>query len=381
MKSFSYQTPGLTSAEILDKISGTNSDVIFVFGNESALSPCGNKWEILRSIRKNSGCKHLIGCSTAGEIGRHVTDNGVSVLGLDFDETDVKVAHTKVDSISSSYESGRNLALSLLAENLAGIFILGPGVNINGSMVVKGLRDILPANVSVSGGLAGDGTAFQKTSTFLDDQIYDNELVAIGFYGNKIKITTAAAGGWKPFGPHRRVTKSEGSTLFTLDGRPALELYRDYLGDKAANLPSSGLLYPFSIISNENEDATGLIRTILNIDNNKNSLIFAGDIGEGELVTLAHANTEGLAEGAGRAATDALGDSIPGTGAALCVSCVGRKILMAQDTEEELESVQDVFGKIPVAGFYSYGEICQFESSGQIELHNQTMTITHIDEM
>lgn len=381
MKSFSYQTPMVPLSEMLDKISGTKPDIIFLFGNESALSSGEAQWDALKKIREKSGCKHLIGCSTAGEIGRHVSDDGISALGLHFDDTEIKVAHTKVESIGSSYESGRQLALSLLSDDLAGIFLLGPGVNINGSKVVKGIRDIIPAHVAVSGGLAGDGTSFEKTTTFLDDDIYDSELVAVGFYGDKIKITTAAAGGWKPFGPHRRVTKSEGSMLFTLDGRPALELYREYLGDKAANLPSSGLLYPFSIISDADQETTGLIRTILNIDNDKNSLLFAGDIAEGDLVTLAHANTEGLAEGAGRAAVDALGDAESGTGAALCVSCVGRKILMGQDTEEELESMQDVFGNIPVAGFYSYGEICQFEKSGIIELHNQTMTITHFAEM
>jgi hypothetical protein len=176
------------------------------------------------------------------------------------------------------------------------------------------------------------------------------------------------------------VTKSVGSTLFTLDEAPALELYRQYLGDKAANLPSSGLLYPFSIINEENFASSGLIRTILNIDNDNNSLIFAGDIAQGELVTLAHANTDNLVEGAELAARNALGTSMSGAGAALCVSCVGRKILMGQDTEEELEAVQNVLGNIPVAGFYSYGEICQFESTGNIELHNQTMTITHFNE-
>jgi hypothetical protein len=292
----------------------------------------------------------------------------------------MKVAHVQLEGIDSSYQSGRKLAQSLLAEDLAGIFILGPGLEINGSMVVKGIREVLPPNVSVSGGLAGDGAAFQKTATFLDGQVYQNALVAIGFYGKNITISSAAAGGWKPFGPQRRVTKSAGSTLFALDNAPALELYREYLGDKVADLPSSGLLYPFSIIDESNFEANGLIRTILNIDDDKNSLIFAGDIPEGELVTLAHANTDNLVEGASRAAKNALGGAAKGDGAALCVSCVGRKILMGQDTEEELECVQEVMGNIPVAGFYSYGEICHFETSGMTELHNQTMTITHFRE-
>ncbi len=379
MKSIACQVTGPKMPTLLEKIKDSNPDILFVFGNQASLS-AQTPWDALSSIRDTSGCKHMIGCSTAGEIGENVSDGSIAVLGLTFDDTKIKVAHVKLDDIKSSYQSGRKLAESLMGQDLAGIFILGPGVAINGNMVVKGMRDVLPAGVSVSGGLAGDGTAFQKTTTFLDHEIYGNELVAIGFYGKKITISTAAAGGWKPFGPQRRVTKSEGSTLFALDGAPALELYKQYLGDKAADLPSSGLLYPFSIINEENFESNGLIRTILNIDNDENSLIFAGDIAQGELVTLAHANTDNLAEGAAHAAKNALGKSAQGTGAALCVSCVGRKILMGQDTEEELEAVQDVMGHIPVAGFYSYGEICQFESTGTIELHNQTMTITHFNE-
>lgn len=379
MKTVAYQAESAKLDGLLANISDTKPDILFVFGNTTVLSDT-KPWGVLTTIRNTSGCKHMIGCSTAGEIGAHVLDNSVSVLGLNFEKTRIKVAHVPLPDIDSSFKSGRQLAENLFEKDLAAIFILGPGVAINGNMLVKGIRDIIPANIPVSGGLAGDGTAFQKTSTFLDDVVYDNEIVAIGFYGDSIKVSTAAAGGWKPFGPHRRVTKSEGSTLFALDGSPALELYKQYLGDKAANLPSSGLLYPFSIVNEENFESTGLIRTILNIDDDKNSLIFAGDIAQGELVTLAHANTDNLSEGAELAARNALGDSNPGTGAALCVSCVGRKILMGQDTEEELEAVQNVMGNIPVAGFYSYGEICRFEATGKIELHNQTMIITHINE-
>lgn len=379
MKSFSYQSENSGFQGLLDDISGKNPDILFVFGNKGSLSEGGKDWSRIEEIRKASGCKHLIGCSTAGELGETVLEGSVSVLGLSFDSTRIRVSHVPLKNIEASHEAGQKISHSLMKDDLAGLFVLGPGVNVNGSMIVRGVKEFLPKTVKVSGGLAGDGTSFQATYTFLDGDVFTDELVAVGFYGDKIQINTAAAGGWKPFGPHRRVTKSQGSTLLALDDKPALDLYKQYLGDKAANLPSSGLLYPFSIINEDNKE-TGLIRTILNVSNDDNSLIFAGDIAEGDLVTLTHASTDDLVEGAGRAAKAAIGDHASGTGAALCVSCVGRKILMGQDTEEELESVQDVFGGIPLAGFYSYGEICYFDASAQVELHNQTMTITYIQE-
>jgi hypothetical protein len=180
----------------------------------------------------------------------------------------------------------------------------------------------------------------------------------------------------------RRVTKVSDNVLFEIDGKPALDLYKEYLGDKADQLPSSGLLYPFAIMQGENQNAVGLIRTILDIDEENNSLILAGDLEQGQMVCLMHTNTDGLVEGAKEAAENITQISqSDDDSAVICVSCVGHKIVMGDDTEEELDAVRAVLtNDNPIAGFYSYGEISHFEDSGKPELHNQTMTITYISE-
>ena len=95
-----------------------------------------------------------------------------------------------------------------------------------------------------------------------------------------------------------------------------------------------------------------------------------------------HTNTDGLVEGAKEAAENITQISqSDDDSAVICVSCVGRKIVMGDDTEEELDAVRAVLtNDYPIAGFYSYGEISHFEDSGKPELHNQTMTITYISE-
>jgi hypothetical protein len=187
-------------------------------------------------------------------------------------------------------------------------------------------------------------------------------------------------GGWDPFGPDRLVTRSSGNVLYELDGRSALDLYKRYLGDKARDLPSSGLLFPLRIHTGEGE--TGIVRTILSVSEKDNSLTFAGDIPEGSYARLMKANFERLIDGAcgaARTSHQAMG-SMPAE-LAILISCVGRKLVLRQRVEEEVEASREVLGAGAVlAGFYSYGEISPFTPGAKCALHNQTMTVTTLAE-
>jgi hypothetical protein len=94
------------------------------------------------------------------------------------------------------------------------------------------------------------------------------------------------------------------------------------------------------------------------------------------------ANFERLVDGASdaaRIAFEASGSESPAL--AILISCVGRKLVLQQRVEEEVEAVREVLGENTVlTGFYSYGEISPFNPSARCELHNQTMTITTISE-
>jgi len=203
----------------------------------------------------------------------------------------------------------------------------------------------------------------------------------LGLYGEQLNFCHGSFGGWSPFGPARKVTRSVSNVLFELDGEPALEVYKRYLGEHAAELPASGLLFPFAMLG-KNHDEVGLIRTILGIDEQNGSLTLAGEIDPEGYLRLMHANTDALVEGAEAAAETAkqmlAGD---GQGLVLLVSCVGRKLVMGGRVDEEVEAVGEVFGQGAVlAGFYSYGEISPFSPSLECKLHNQTMTVTYIGE-
>ena len=323
----------------------------------------------------------IMGCSTSGEITNDgMSDNSISLLAIHFDSTKIQAAHAEILTDTDSSKAGEEIAQKLAAPDLAGVFVLCPGVNINGSEFVNGTIKVLGKKIPISGGLAGDALDFKQTFTFLNGKLYKNHAVAVGFYGQKICFDTGSRGGWSTFGPARRVTRSKNNILFELDGESALKLYKQYLGDKAEDLPSSGLLYPFAILQ-EDHSEQGLIRTILNVNHEEGSLILAGDLPEGNLVCLMHADIDNLIDGARIAASEAKKRDDNEESAAILVSCVGRKIVMTEDAIEEIDAVRNTFGpKVAMSGFYSYGEICPLLSSEKAELHNQTMTVTHISE-
>jgi len=266
-------------------------------------------------------------------------------------------------------------------EGLVHVFVLSDGLKVNGSALVQGMAGALPANIGVTGGLSADGPRFARTAVCLDAPGPTEQVVAVGLYGSHLRIGFGSLGGWDPFGPERRITRAKDNVLYEFDGEPALDLYKRYLGDHAAALPASGLLFPLAIRSGS-DDELPVVRTILAVDEKARSLTFAGDVPVGHRARLMRANVERLVEGASgaaRATYENIGAAQPDL--AILISCVGRKLVLKQRIEEEVEAVRDVLGpRTVLTGFYSYGEISPFTPSARCELHNQTMTITTISE-
>ena len=308
-------------------------------------------------------------------------DDALAVTAIHFESTEVEVAHTEVGPGTASHAAGLALARQLTSKpGLRHVFVLSEGLRVNGSELVEGLQQCLPADVTVTGGLSADGDRFEETHVIGSDGPRRDLVCAVGFYGSALRVGYGSLGGWDPFGPERLVTRSEGNVLYEIDGRSALELYELYLGKHAAGLPAAGLLFPLSVRSGERR--TPVVRTILGIDERDQSMTFAGDIPQGAYARLMKANFNRLldgAEGAARTSQQELAGSEPQL--AILISCVGRKLVLKQRVEDEVEAVQDVLGtRTAMTGFYSYGEISPFAAGARCELHNQTMTVTTLSE-
>lgn len=355
-----------------------SANLVFVFGSRTLLEDA-SKYEEVKSFYPNA---EIILSSTSGEILEDlVYDDSLAVTAVSFEKTQLKTVSLNIGDVTDSFEAGVELSKSLAGENLRHVFILSDGLHVNGSEIVKGINSSIKSGIPCTGGLAGDAAKFEKTLVGLNGQPRENLIVAIGFYGDSLEVGYGSVGGWDNFGAERLVTRSEGNVLYELDGESALDLYKMYLGDKAKELPGSALLFPLGLKFDEDSDT--IVRTVLAVNEEKNSMTFAGDIPEGCYVRLMKANFDKLIDGANLAAEHT---THKGGGSsdklAILISCVGRKLILGQRIDEEVEAVQGVLGNgTTITGFYSYGEISPVVESSRCELHNQTMTITTFAEL
>ncbi len=320
-----------------------------------------------------------IGCSTAGEVfGREIRDRSLVGSIIQFESTNIRTSSENISGPTKSFSTGEQLAKDLIAPELRGILVLSDGLKVNGSELVRGMNSILPESVVVTGGLAGDGDRFEKTWVIQEDVPTEGVITAVGFYGDQIHLGHGSKGGWDYLGPERRVTRSQDNVLYELDGKPALELYKQYLGERASGLPSTALLFPLALKQEGPEDDY-LVRTILAVNEEDQSMTFAGNIPQDSLVQLMRGNFDRLITGASEAALLTQPRN-PKNTLAIAITCIGRRLVLGERAEEEIEATLDFFPEgTHQIGFYSYGELSPY-ANGRCELHNQTMTLTTISE-
>ncbi len=354
------------------------ANLVLYFGTRRVLSDKAR----FDDLRKMFPKAHLLGCSTGGQIHRgDVVDDTIAGIAIQFEATKLKLVCEPVADAGMSYLCGAAIGKALKADDLAGVFVLSDGLNVNGSKLVAGITSVVSGNIPITGGLAGDGAEFSETLVGADDSPRANRVAAIGFYGSTIRIGHGSAGGWDVFGPRRCITKSIGNLLVELDGEPALNLYERYLGEEdAKGLPGTALLFPLQI-SDPAQPESSIMRTVLAVDRQKRTMTFAGDMPQGWTAQLMRGNFDRLSAGAADAARQARAGIGEGDSIAILVSCIGRRLLMGQRISDEIEAASAELGNRTLRlGFYSYGEISPHATSGICELHNQTMTVTTFHE-
>lgn len=370
------------SSPSLDK-----AQLILLFGETSMLADS----TLIDPLRELYPAGHFLGCSTAGEIcGTNLSDDSLVVTAAHFEHSQIREARISLDEIVDSAAAGEKLAHDLPhsvmattnggSEKLAHVFVLSDGLKVNGSDLLRGLTENLPEGVPLTGGLAGDGTRFDRTLVMCDSEATTNTVAVLGLYGSRLRIGVGSLGGWDSCGPERLVTRSRGNVLLELDGRSALSVYKEQLGKLARGLPSTGLRFPLSLRTQAGE--TAVVRSIISIDEKEQTMTLAGNVPEGSYARLMTADFDRLIDGAaGAARTSNEGIGSGNADLAILISCIGRKLVLRQRVEEELEGVRSVLGQnTTLTGFYSYGEISPFARGARCELHNQTMTVTTISE-
>lgn len=351
-----------------------DAQLVIVFGHPD-LIVVPDRFE---ELRKRYPLASFIGGSTAGNVmGVNVTDQDIVVTAVKLEKSTIRIETADIENPEQVQAVTEKLVKNLIREDLKHIFVLSDGIHFNGSDLVRGLNIL--NDVSITGGLLADQGRFTQTFVLSDDGIQEKKIVLVAFYGEHVHVGAGCFAGWDEFGVDRVITKSRKNVVYAVDGQPALELYKKYLGEFAADLPASGLRFPMSI-KKDGESVT-IIRTLLAINEEEQSLTFAGDVPEGSVSLLMKGNIDNLILSAAEAAKQAkLYDDKKGLG--IVISCVGRKLLMDQMTDDEIIAVQEELGvNVSLIGFYSNGELAPYNQSfKKCEFHNQTMTLTTIYE-
>lgn len=359
-----------------DHFNAQNATLVLAFGERKYLEKT-KPFQKLKSLYANA---QIVICSTSGQISNtNLVENNLVATAIALEKTTIKVSEIDILLNSDIHVLGNTIKKELLSDDLKSILIISEGSFINGTELINELILQTKETVPIFGGLAGDEYNFEKTIVGLNNEATQGKIVAIGFYGDAIHFGFGSEGGWSDFGPEREVTHSDKNILYKIGDRFALDLYKEYLGKYAEELPSSSLYFPLSM--KENTKSEPVVRTILSIDEVNKTMTFAGNIPIGSMVRLMKGNFDKLIDASYNAAALIHTNQNQEPELALLVSCVGRKIVLGNRIEVEIEVVKEVFGdKMLVCGFYSYGEISPTLNKVACELHNQTMTITTIYE-
>ena len=354
-----------------------NAQLVLMFGDENLFKDPKYYLE----LKKRYPNANILGCSSSSNVlGVEVSHAPIIATAVQFKTASVRLYKFSLESVQDKQklETQLNAVMHQLnCEDLKHLFVLFNSIKVNNSELVNTLNKVSP--VPVTGGIAGGESFFKETWIVADDVPKTDMIAFLGFYGDSVHTGYGCYAGWSEFGAERHITKSTANIVYEIDGQPALDLYKKYLGDYAHNLPNSGLRFPLSI--KQYDDDPKAIRSMLGINEKDKSITFAGDVPTGFKARLMKPNLDSLIDGAGMAAQQIRkSNDLPALG--LVVSCEGRKVVMGEMIEEELDAIEDVLGKkVLLCGFYSHGEISPMnDEANKSSLHNQTMTLTTIYE-
>ena len=354
-----YQAGYEACKQAIEKSGSKKPDLTIVFSSVSF-----EQAEVLKGVREASNNASLIGCTDAGEITNEgPSKNSVGVMAIASDQINFYTGLGKGVK-QGAREAGRAVAKEVKekAKEPLKAFIMFPDVLTgNGADIVRGVLDVLGEHFPVVGGAAGDDFLFQKTYEYRDDEVVSGAVGGVGLAG-KFSMGAGVRHGWIPIGVPMKVTKSEGSVVHELDGRPALSIYEDYFGEKAGDLRKEPLArmaitYPLGIKLPDMEEY--LIRDPITVDE-KGAITCAAEIPEGSEIRLMIGSKEKAVEAAQDAARKLMKDfevekSRPKF--VLMFNCIDREKLFGQKANDEIQAVMEIIGEdVPLLGFYTYGE-------------------------
>ena len=267
------------------EFSAAKANLVLAFG-ERELLESSLPYKKLKELYSEA---QIVICSTSGQISNfNLVENKIVSTAIEFEKSTIKIVEIDLLKNKNIEELGLVVKNELLNKDLKSLVVISEGSYVNGTELVSELGKQTNYSLPIFGGLAGDRVAFLKTIVGLNQDAEEGKVVVIGFYGDAINFSSGCEGGWSDYGPEREVTLSEKNVLYKIGDRYALDIYKEYLGKYADDLPSSALYFPLSM--KESKDSSTVVRTILSIDEKTKSMTFAGNIPQGSFVRLMKGN-------------------------------------------------------------------------------------------
>ena len=368
-----YYTDKATFNAFVDENSFSNDQSILIQVFSSVLEK-EKLSDILRDILDVLPQARLIGATTDGEI----LDNVVTTDKIIVSVTSFKYARLSVASVEhnmNSFECGRELAKKLVKEDTKVLFLYADGLNTNGEIFLNGVKSISD-NIPIAGGLAGDAAIFDTTYVFTNDGFISSGAVGISVNTEKLRVKTTYSFDWQEIGKPLTVTKSIDNRVYEIDGISTVAMYAKYLGEEIADsLPAVGIEFPLIIT----RDGMKIARAVLGKEGD-GSLVFAGNINEGDSVQFGYGNSGAILSQAVHTKKQV---DMPCVESIFIYSCMARRRFLNEAIAIELTPLAHL---APTVGFFTYGEFFTngkfFEGchADSCELLNQTMTVLAMSE-
>jgi hypothetical protein len=317
----------------------------------------------------------MIGCSTAGEIGEGVAGSGrvvAAAIGGAGLRAQASVGMLE-DGLADAGRAAAHGLMEISAPHRA-VVLLSDGLSGGQTEVVRGAYGVGGAPVKLVGGRAADDLAMVKTWQILGDRVYTNAVVGATI-GSNGPIGIGVGHGWRRVGEPMVVTKSDGHRIFRLDDRPALDLFltrADAPPEAFEDLNAwqeTTLLHQLGLPRPGGEE----VRGVLGVDYKDRSLL-CGDVPQGSVVWVMDGDAETVLDGTVTACDQALADlgDVPPVGL-FAFDCAARRTILGDRLPDEMDTIAKHTGGVPVAGFYTYGEIAR--RRGSRGMNNSTLVM------
>jgi hypothetical protein len=338
---------------------------------------------LLREVRTRAGDVPVIGCTTAGEIGiSGPRDASVVVTALGGEGFAIETAVATKASRDLRGAGARVARCVPAREDLPHkvLLLLSDGLSGDQQEIIRGAYGVLGAAVPLVGGCAGDDLKMTQTFQLCGDQVLTDSVVAAGI-ASDAPLGIGVRHGWRRASEPMLVTASAGNRVYTLDDRPALDVYLEHIGldshdaEDQEGLARLALTRPLGLGRPGGEDQ---VRFIGGGDFDERSLSVIAAVPQGALVWIMKGDSCSVLAATDAAAADSLAalDGSPPLGM-LAFDCIARRgVLGDAGIRVEIDRLAAHASGAPIAGFYTYGEIAR--THGLRGFHNQTLVVLSI---